>query len=158
MFVCLSVYKRTKARPILVVYLVTQLASWLCSDNSKGMKMNTQQWYKCHYAPTNKSFLKLLICTPALSKQSTGIFASTGIAPLTFVIKLPHIACTLSGILLTSYYLQSTPCIAPPLSTAHEVCEQKFPIILTLGTIDIAPSPLTAIRRRRVTDTHVSKH
>ena len=88
--VCISVYKRTRARLILVVYLLTLLASLLCSENSKRTTMNIQQWYKCHYAPISKSFLKLMICTPAQWKQSTGMFASTGITSLTFVIKLPH--------------------------------------------------------------------
>jgi len=90
MSVCVSVYKIIRARLILVVYLVTLLASILCSENSEQMTMNSQQWYKCYYAPTSESFLKLLICTLAQWKQSTGMFASTGIASLTFVIKLPH--------------------------------------------------------------------
>ena len=90
----ISVYERTRTRLILVVYLVTMLASLLCSENSKQMAINIQQWYKCHYALTSTSFLKLLICTPAQWKQSTGMFASTGIASLTFVIKLPHSSTT----------------------------------------------------------------
>jgi hypothetical protein len=89
--VCLYIcIQRTRAKLILVVYLVILIASLLCGENSMWMTVNIQQWYKCHYAPTSKSFLKAMICTLAQWKQSTGMFASTGIASLTFLIKLPH--------------------------------------------------------------------
>jgi len=53
MSVCVSVYKITRARLVLVVYLVTLLVPILCSENSEWMTMNSQQWYKCYYAPTS---------------------------------------------------------------------------------------------------------
>jgi hypothetical protein len=90
MSVCISVYERTRARLILVVYLLTLLASFPRSANRKRMTMKIQQWYKSHYAPTSKPYLKLMIRTPTQWKKSTGMFASTGITSLTFVIKLPH--------------------------------------------------------------------
>ena len=37
-----------------------------------------------------------------------------------------------------------------PASLPMNVCERKFPIILTLGTLDIAPPVLAAIRPRHV--------
>jgi hypothetical protein len=59
--VCLYIYLHTKEQQL---DWLTLLSSRLCSEYVRWMKTNTKQWCNCHYVPTSKSFLKLLICTP----------------------------------------------------------------------------------------------